>query len=226
MSPLVSPVSSPKLPSPSPSNAFESGLKHRHSRSLPGGGSNLTAEDTELASVAAAISSGQLLDADQMKAFSNAITSELDAIDTELKGKCTVTDNYYPHNLTLKNWAEWTCLPTLVYELEYPRQDKINWWYVAEKTGAVFGVLTVMQVISQAFIYPVISEAVRMKAEGMSLDERWREFPYLVLDILFPLLLEQLLTWYLIWECVLNVLAELTGFADRGFYGEWWNCES
>jgi sterol O-acyltransferase len=27
-------------------------------------------------------------------------------------------------------------------------------------------------------------------------------------------------------ECVLNVLAELTCFADRGFYGDWWNSVS
>jgi hypothetical protein len=33
-------------------------------------------------------------------------------------------------------------------------------------------------------------------------------------------------TWYLIWECVLNVLAELTFFADRGFYADWWNSVS
>jgi hypothetical protein len=48
-------------------------------------------------------------------------------------------------------------LPTLVYELEYPRSEDINWYYVAEKTAAVFGVLAVMNLISQAFIYPVVS---------------------------------------------------------------------
>ena len=29
--------------------------------------------------------------------------------------------------------------------------------------------------------------------------------------------------WYLIWESVLNILAELTYFADRSFYDTWWN---
>ncbi|KAK1077053.1 Sterol O-acyltransferase 2 (Sterol-ester synthase 2), partial [Friedmanniomyces endolithicus] len=62
-----------------------------------------------------------------------------------------------------------------------------------------------------------------MKEAGMPIEERWREFPFIVSDMLFPLLIEQLLTWYLIWECILNVLAELTFFADRGFYGDWWN---
>lgn len=31
------------------------------------------------------------------------------------------------------------------------------------------------------------------------------------------------LVWYLIWETILNILAELTFFADRSFYGAWWN---
>jgi sterol O-acyltransferase len=30
-------------------------------------------------------------------------------------------------------------------------------------------------------------------------------------------------TWYVIWECILNLLAEVTYFADRGFYADWWN---
>lgn len=47
-----------------------------------------------------------------------------------------------------------------------------------------------------------------------------------VSDMLFPMLLEQLLSWYVIWECLLNVLAEVTRFADRGFYGPWWNSVS
>jgi len=97
---------------------------------------------------------------------------------------------------------------------------------VAEKTAATLGVIWVMIVISQSYIYPRVAETVDMKRAGMSLAERWREFPWVVSDLLFPMLLEQLLAWYVIWECTLNVLAELTGFADRNFYGTWWNSVS
>jgi sterol O-acyltransferase len=83
-----------------------------------------------------------------------------------------------------------------------------------------------MIIISQAYIYPVVVETVRHKEAGMTLSERWKEFPWVLSDMLFPLLLEQLLAWYVIWECVLNVLAEVTRFADRGFYGDWWNSVS
>lgn len=128
--------------------------------------------------------------------------------------------------ITRQNFADWTVLPTLVYELEYPRQEKINWWYVAEKSAATFGVIGVMMVISQAYIYPPVERTVRMKEAGMTVQERWAEFPYICSDMLFPLLIEQLLTWYVIWECVLNVLAEVTRYSSRDFYGPWWNSVS
>jgi sterol O-acyltransferase len=187
---------------------------------------NLKEEDSRISPIAAAIDSGEALDEEQLQAFSRAIRSEIQELAEELNGKCTNDINNYPKNLTLYNWADWTCLPTLVYELEYPRQDHINWWYVAEKTLALFGVIWIMMVVSQAYLFPRIDQAIRMRESGMSLQERWKEVPWILSDMLFPLLLEFLLSWYAIWECALNVLAELTCFADRGFYGDWWNSVS
>jgi sterol O-acyltransferase len=200
---------------------------HRRRRSVGSNAStNLQKESSEIAAMAASIESGEPLDADQVLAFGRVIKSAIANLTDELKGKCTHTSNCYPNNLTLANYADWTCLPTLVYELEYPRQEHVNWWYVAEKGGATLGVIWVMIIISQAYIYPVVAETVRDKEAGMPLSQRWRDFPWVVSDLLFPLLLEQLLSWYVIWECVLNVLAEVTCFADRGFYGDWWNSVS
>lgn len=188
--------------------------------------SDFALEGSHIASINDAIEDGGPLDAEQVEAFRSALTTEVTILNEELRGKCTTTDNMYPNNLTVMNLVEWTCLPTLVYDLEYPRQEKINWWYVAEKAAATLGVIWVMIVISQAYIYPVVVETTRQKEAGMSLDERWKEFPWVVSDMLFPMLLEQLLSWYVIWECLLNVLAEVTRFADRGFYGPWWNSVS
>lgn len=184
---------------------------------------DLVHEESDVASVAKAIESGSAISTDEMRIFEDVIKSEIEDLNRELRGKSTDGKNAYPKNLTLANFLDWVCLPTLVYELEYPRQERINWWYVLEKTTATFGVLCVMMVISQAFIYPPVAKTVAMKEAGMPIEQRWREFPFIVSDMLFPLLIEQLLTWYLIWECILNVLAELTLFADRGFYGDWWN---
>jgi sterol O-acyltransferase len=189
---------------------------------------NLIAEESDVATVASAIESGRPFDLAQLQAFESVIKSEISDLNKQLEGKMPSPEgtNTYPHNLRLANFAEFICLPTLVYELDYPRQESTNWWYVAEKTAATFGVLGVMMVVSQGFIYPAVAHTVAMKEAGMPLEERWKEFPFIVSEMLFPLLIEQLLTWYVIWECILNVLAEVTRFADRGFYGDWWNSVS
>ena len=204
------------------SKGYDSMAKRRPSMG-PRTSTNFNLETSDVASVAKAIESGTAIDTDQMKTFEDVIKAEIADLDRELKSKTTGDKNAYPNNLNLSNFFDYICLPTLVYELEYPRQERINWWYVLEKTTATFGVLCVMMVISQAFIYPPVAKTYAMKEAGMPIEQRWQEFPFVVSDLLFPLLIEQLLAWYLIWECILNVLAEVTRFADRGFYGDWWN---
>ena len=234
MEPIASPPASPS--SPRQNGDYSSGVdRHRLSgqaseilinRRLSTGPRTSTdfyREESDVAEIAKLIESGHTIDTEQMKAFENVIKSEIEDLTRELNGKSLDGKNAYPKNLTTSNFFDWICLPTLVYELEYPRQERINWWYVLEKTTATFGVLCVMMVISQAYIYPAVAKTIAMKEAGMPIEQRWQEFPFIVSDMLFPLLIEQLLTWYLIWECILNVLAEVTKFADRGFYGDWWN---
>ncbi|TIA66681.1 acyl-CoA/sterol acyltransferase [Aureobasidium pullulans] len=206
--PVGSAPTSPQTISPAVTSALEhvdSGDKKRRPGAL-WTATNLENETSDVASVATAMQSGQPLTSQQMQAFQRIIEEEIATLDRELKGKAQSDEKAYPNNLTFANFADWTILPTLVYELEYPRQERINWWYVLEKSMATFGTMCVMQVISQAYIYPPVAETVRMKEAGMSLEERAKQMPWI--------------------ECVLNVLAELTCFADRGFYGDWWNSVS
>jgi sterol O-acyltransferase len=200
--------------------------RRRSSAATTKASTNLSKEKSEISAIAAAVDSSQPLDEEQVEAFSSVMKSEIASLTEELAGKATSPERAYPNNLTIANWADWTCVPTLVYELEYPRQETRNWLYIIEKTIATLGCIWVMIIVSQQYIYPSVMETVSMKERGMSLEQRWKEFPWIVGDMLFPLLLEQLMTWYVIWECVLNVLAELTLFADRGFYGDWWNSVS
>ncbi|TPX15819.1 uncharacterized protein E0L32_000153 [Thyridium curvatum] len=173
--------------------------------------------------VAEAIRSGEPLDEQQIHVFERIIKWEVDALQDELRGKALTPGKAYPHNLTFANHYEYIVLPTVVYELEYPRSESINWFYVVEKMTATFGIIFVMIMISQAFIYPVVMKTVTMKEMGMTTAERFREFPWMLSDLIFPFMMEYLLTWYLIWETILNWLAELTYFADRSFYDAWWN---
>ncbi|EMR89721.1 putative mboat family protein [Botrytis cinerea BcDW1] len=147
--------------------------------------------------VAAAIDSGEPLDVDQVQTFARILKWEIDFLGKELEGKCTTTKNQYPNNLSLFNHYEYIVLPTLVYELEYPRSDDIDWYNVAEKSIATAGLLIVMNLISQTYIYPIVVKTIEMKESNLTSIERLRYFPGIVSDLAFPFLAEYILTWLL-----------------------------
>ncbi|KAF7549012.1 hypothetical protein G7Z17_g6697 [Cylindrodendrum hubeiense] len=180
-------------------------------------------EDSDVDKISRAIASGQPLDDQQIGLFERIMKWEVDALTDELKGTSNHPSRAYPNNLTFLNHYKWIPLPTLVYELEYPQSDSISWSYVAEKLAAMVGVLFVMIQVSQYSIYPVVMETLEMKHAGVPLAARFQQFPWLLSELIFPFMMEYLLVWYLIWETILNILAELTYFADRSFYDAWWN---
>ncbi|KAK2609348.1 Sterol O-acyltransferase 2 (Sterol-ester synthase 2) [Conoideocrella luteorostrata] len=218
-----------------------SALQRRHSLSqVPG------SEESDIDKIAKAIASHEPLDDEQIRTFERIIKWEVDALADELRGTANDPEKAYPKNLSFWEHYKWIPLPTLVYELEYPRTDSISWRYVTEKLVAMVGVLFVMNQVAQYSICgcsqpnptrppplhdgklilvldPVVMKTVQMKEDGLSLSARFQEFPLLLLDLIFPFMMEYLLVWYLIWETILNVLAELTHFADRSFYDAWWN---
>jgi sterol O-acyltransferase len=140
----------------------------------------------ELAHIAAAIESGGPLDIDQIRTFEWIVQGEIDALSEELRGKSSQNNEYYTKTLDFWNHYEFIVLPTLVYELEYPRTDKINWYYVVEKAVATLGILFIMMLVSQTFIYPVVMKTVSMKEAGMPLQDRLQDFPWILSDLIFP----------------------------------------
>ncbi|KAG6001132.1 hypothetical protein E4U21_004666 [Claviceps maximensis] len=182
-----------------------------------------SSEVPDIDKIANAIASHEPLNDEQIRLFGKFIKWEVDALTDELRGTASASEQAYPHNLTFLGHYQWILLPTLVYELEYPRSESISWAYVAEKMIAMVGVLFVMNQVAQYSIYPVVMKTVQMKEDGLPLSLRFQEFPLLLLDLILPFMMEYLLGWYLIWETILNVLAELTHFADRSFYDAWWN---
>lgn len=204
VSPSISPSASSALAS-SYLDAKEMNTIHRRRSSVHSKSPlQLKRQDSDLAKISTAIRSEAPLDFDQIQCFERIIKAEIEGLREELNGKCSNGRNRYPLNLNVRDFAGYIPLPTVVYELEYPRQDHINWYYVAEKTAATFGVLGVMIVISQAYIYPTIITCVNMKEQGMPLQLRLREFPWVLSDLLFPFMMEYLLAWYVIWECIVS----------------------
>ncbi|KAJ7813644.1 MBOAT, membrane-bound O-acyltransferase family-domain-containing protein [Mycena leptocephala] len=135
---------------------------------------------------------------------------------SELEGELSSSGPYrvtYPNNVTMKNFAVYQLIPTLVYELEYPRTDRIRPLYVFEKTVATFGTFALLYTMTESFILPLTPTA------GES-------FFRALLDLSLPFMIAYLLLFYIIFECICNGFAELSYFADRQFYEDWWNSTS
>lgn len=160
--------------------------------------------DTDhLLTLAATLENGTPLEHAQVVSLKALLEKEIQLLSDALGGQFS-SQNHYPRNLTIRNFCDFITLPIVVYELEYPRTDRVNWVYVLEKTAATFGTIVVMIVVSQSWIYPVVMSTVRMKEEGLTVQQRLREFPWVLSDLLFPFMMEYLLAFYVIWECVVR----------------------
>jgi sterol O-acyltransferase len=119
----------------------------------------------------------------------------------------------WPDNVTYRNFAVYQLIPTLVYELEYPRTDRIRPTYIFEKTVAFMGSFALLYTVVECFIIPLTPTP----------DQ---SFFRSLLDLALPFMIAFLLLFYIIFECICNAFAELSYFADRLFYEDWWNSTS
>ncbi|KAL8709181.1 MAG: hypothetical protein Q9220_006061 [cf. Caloplaca sp. 1 TL-2023] len=132
----------------------------------------------------------------------------------------------YPQNLTLYNYADYILCPTLCYELEYPRTECTQYLELFWKTSAVFGCIFLLTITSEEFIVPVLHDAsLRLNADGSPLttSETLLILSETISLLLFPFMVTFLLVFLVIFEYVLGAFAEITCFADRRFFSDWWN---
>ncbi|KAM5356510.1 hypothetical protein ACJ41O_003156 [Fusarium nematophilum] len=132
----------------------------------------------------------------------------------------------YPNNLTWSNYIDYLLCPTLCYEIEYPRTSSINWISLISKIIATFGCIFLLTIISEDFILPVLTDASQRLDAVLAVSPISE--PALILAetiswLLFPFMLTFLLVFLVIFEYVLGAFAEITCFADRHFYSDWWN---
>lgn len=129
----------------------------------------------------------------------------------------------YPQNLSLANYVDYILCPTLCYELEYPRTEKTQWVELFWKTLAVFGCIFLLTITSEEFILPVLHESAERLQGIQSLSEMSLVLAESISLLLFPFMVTFLLVFLVIFEYVLGAFAEITCFADRHFYSDWWN---
>jgi len=89
----------------------------------------------------------------------------------------------WPENITLKNFAVYQLIPTFVYELEFPRTNRIRPLY---QTVATFGTFALLYTITETFVLP---------STNPSPDQ---SFARTLLDLALPFMLAYILLLYII----------------------------
>ncbi|KAG8870642.1 hypothetical protein FRC20_011520 [Serendipita sp. 405] len=146
----------------------------------------------------------------------SSLAHELSELEAELTSSHK-NKTRWPANLTWANYVDYQFLPTLVYEIEYPRTDRIRPLYVLEKTVATFGTFFLLYQYTEHYIMPFVP------APGQTTGQ---SFVHNLVDLALPFMICYLILFYLIFECICNGFAELSCFADREFYNDWWNSTS
>lgn len=116
----------------------------------------------------------------------------------------------YPQNLTLWNYIDYLLCPTLCYELEYPRTEKIRWMELTGKVLAVFGCIFLLTIISEEFIVPVMIESATRLEQAECLFESALILAEGISLLLFPFTVIILLVFLVIFEYILGAFAEIT----------------
>jgi len=99
----------------------------------------------------------------------------------------------------------------LVYWHTYPRTKVIRWGFFFERAAlAALGLLTTY-IIACEYIIPVFE-----LGKTITTIEA-------VLRLLIPMVFLMVAVFFSIWESTFNCFAEVTKFADREFYQDWWN---
>ena len=129
----------------------------------------------------------------------------------------------YPESVSAATLAYFVAAPTLVYQPAYPRTPRVRArrvvWYSFKLSVAA----ALQAAIWAQYVTPTVKNSVRAvraaRSAPLSLAER-------VLKLSLPSTYSWVVMFVTLFDCYLTLLAELTRFADRAFFGDWWNART
>ncbi|XP_014253436.1 diacylglycerol O-acyltransferase 1 isoform X2 [Cimex lectularius] len=124
----------------------------------------------------------------------------------------------YPDNLTLKDLLYFIFAPTLCYELNFPKTDRIRKRFLLKRLLEVVILLQLILCLFQQWIIPSVKNSL-IPFSNMDVVKATER----LLKLAIPNHLVWLTFFYLSFHSFLNLMGELLHFADRNFYCDWWN---
>jgi sterol O-acyltransferase len=138
-----------------------------------------------------------------------AHNAELHKVGVSKKRTLKISD--YPENVNFSDFAYFLLCPTLIYKTVYPKTPKIRWSFMFDRTIGIIVIVTMIYINVDMYMYPVIRQI-----KALSFFDAFTK-------LLLPMALTTILMFFLVFEYILNWFAEITRFADRYFYSDWWN---
>uniref|UniRef100_A0A8D9EG80 O-acyltransferase n=1 Tax=Cacopsylla melanoneura TaxID=428564 RepID=A0A8D9EG80_9HEMI len=127
----------------------------------------------------------------------------------------------YPDNLKLKDILYFFCAPTVCYELNFPRTDRIRKRFLIKRLLELLVGLQVLASLFQQWIIPSVKNSL-IPFSNMDVIKATER----LLKLSIPNHLIWLIFFYLFFHSLLNLTGEVLHFADRNFYADWWNADN
>lgn len=124
--------------------------------------------------------------------------------------------------LNIRDFCTFTLEPTLCFQLKFPRTNSIRWGWLAKRVFEYFAAHLTMMFIFGQYCIPIVEKAaVIYNEDGIS-------FPFIarMLKLSVPSVIAWILMFFGGFQATCNIYAEITYFADREFFKEWWNCRT
>lgn len=124
----------------------------------------------------------------------------------------------YPQNVTIKHYIRFLCMPTCCYQLKYPSTDRIRKSFVVKRILEMILCNMMNAYLLYQHMFPIAESATQP-----FLNKDYLHIFSLTLQMAVPAAYFWLFMFYIVFHSYLNLWAELTYFADRRFYYDWWN---
>ena len=127
----------------------------------------------------------------------------------------------YPKNLNFKNLFYFMAAPTLCYDLNFPRSQRIRKSFLIRRSCEIVFLSSLLLFLLQQWVVPILknSKIPFRETNVLKIIER-------LLKLAVPNHVIWLIGFYCFFHSYLNVLAEILRFGDREFYRDWWNAEN
>ncbi|KAJ3360671.1 hypothetical protein GGF31_002774 [Allomyces arbusculus] len=137
----------------------------------------------------------------------------------------------YPRNITVGNLVNFLSFPTLCYQPKYPRTDKVHVGKVIKYALETAVAIIIMYSLVEQYMRPIVESTYAALTDPVTGDVHWTNAsPVFLLERTLTLTLTTIYFWltmfFGLFHAASNLQAELTRFADREFYLDWWNCST